>query len=347
MKAILEEQQQLVLEAAERMAADGLAAAQATLAGNVWPDEPDQTLMADWTGLGLPETSGGDGGSLVDLALVVRALATTLMPTRFTPHVMALQAGQAAGLPLADGLTGEQCWCLAVSEPGADPFGPFTSELSGERLRARKVGVPMGAVADLAVLALADGRLALAQPSSRQPGLEADPLAQGADLLFEGVPAVAAAEGSRAGLLRASVLLAADLCGVAQGAVNLGAEYARERVQFGKPIGIFQGVAHQLADAMVATETAWSLTLYACWAIDTGSADAAKAVHAAKAKAAQAAVFSAERALQVHGGMGMSWEAAPHLYLRRAMTRAGWLGGAHWHHRQVGLALVNQQHRHS
>jgi alkylation response protein AidB-like acyl-CoA dehydrogenase len=342
MRAILEEQQQMVVDAAERMAADGIATAQAALAGGAWPNEPDSTLMADWTGLAIAETSGGDGGSLVDLALVIRALATTVMPTRFTPHVMALQAAHAAGLPLADGLTGEQCWCLAASEPGADPFGPFSSALSGGQLSARKVGVPMGAVADFAVVTLTGERLALAQPSSRAPGLAADPLAQGADLVFEGVPAVAVAEGARTGLLRASVLLAADLCGIAQGAVNMGAEYARERVQFGKPIGIFQGVAHQLADAMVAAETAWSLTLYACWAIDTGSADAVKAVHAAKAKAAEAAVFSAERSLQVHGGMGMSWEAAPHLFLRRAMAGAAWLGGAHWHRHQVGLALVNQ-----
>jgi len=342
MTAVLEEQQRLVVEAAERMAADGLVAAQAALAGNAWPEEPDRTLMTDWTGLGIAENSGGDGGSLVDLALVVRALATTLTPTRFTSHVMALQAAHGAGLPLADGLGGEQCWCLAVSEPGAAPFGPFKAELSNGQLRGRKVAVPFGAIADHAVVTVADEQLALVRPGGREPGSLVDPLDQGADLTFEDVSVVAAAAGARAGLLRASTLLAADLCGVAQGAVNIGASYARERVQFGKPIGSFQGVAHQLADAMVATETAWSLTLYACWAVDSGNANAEKAVHAAKAKAAEAAVFSAERALQVHGGMGMSWEAAPHLFLRRALARAAWLGGAHWHRRQVGLALVHQ-----
>ena len=345
MRAVLDEQQQLVVDAAERMAVDGIAAAQAALAGNSWPEEPDRTLMTDWTGLGIDESSGGDGGSLVDLALVVRALAITLMPTRYTSHVIALQAAHGAGLPLAQGLAGEHCWCLAVSEPGVNPFGPFATEISDGQLRGRKTGVPFGAIADYAVVALADQGMALAQPGRRNTGLAADPLAQGADLTFENAPVAAVASGARAGLLRASALLAADLCGLAQGAVNTGAEYALDRVQFGKPIGAFQGVAHQLADALVATETAWSLTLYACWAIDTGHSNAEKAVHAAKAKAAEAAVFSAERALQVHGGMGMSWEAAPHLFLRRALVRAAWLGGAHWHRRQVGSILLNKQTR--
>jgi alkylation response protein AidB-like acyl-CoA dehydrogenase len=342
MKAILGEEQQLVVETAERMAANGLAEAQAVLSGAAWPDEPDRSLMADWTGLAIPEANGGAGGGLVDLALVVRALSTNLTPTRYIDHTMALQLALTAGLPLAGGLNGSERWCLAAAEPGAPPFGPYVTAASNDRINGRKSGVPLGEVADLAVVLLADDQAALAEPTTREPAAAADLLARSADLLFEDCPATVASGSVRAGLLRASAILAAELSGVAQGAVDLGAAYAAEREQFGKPIGAFQGVAHQLSDAQVSAETAWSLTLYACWSIETGHADAIKAVHAAKAKAAEAAVFCAERALHVHGGMGMTWEAAPHLYLRRALTRGAWFGGTHWHRRQLGSALLGQ-----
>jgi alkylation response protein AidB-like acyl-CoA dehydrogenase len=342
MRAVLGEEQELVVETARRMAANGLAAAQAVLAGGVWPAEPDRSLMADWTGLGIPEEQGGSGGSLVDLALVVRELACTLTPNRYIGHMMALQAAIGAGLPVADGLDGSQSWCLAVSEAAAQPFGPFSATLAGGKVCGRKPGVPFGAVADLAVAALNGNQLALVRPDARQAVLAADVTAQCADLVFENASALAVGQAAVNGLLRASAVLAADLCGVAQGAINQGVAYAGNRFQFGKPIGAFQGVAYQLADALVGAETAWSLTLYACWAIDTGNPDAAKAVHAAKARAAEAAVFAAERALHVHGGMGMTWEAPPHLFLRRALARGAWLGGTHWHRRQVGAALLKR-----
>lgn len=129
--------------------------------------------------------------------------------------------------------------------------------------------------------------------------------------------------------------------GVGRGAVELAAGYANERQQFGQPIGRFQGVAHQLADALVAVENAWSLVLYAAWAVDADDADAARAVALAKASASEAAVFAAERATQVHGGIGITWEAMPHVYLRRAVAGATALGDAAWHRAAVGRALVD------
>jgi alkylation response protein AidB-like acyl-CoA dehydrogenase len=146
--------------------------------------------------------------------------------------------------------------------------------------------------------------------------------------------------GARAGLLRALPMLAAELVGVGRGAVELAAAYARDREQFGTPIGRFQGVAHQLADALVAVEEAWSLTLYSAWAVDAGDAGAARAVHVAKAAASEAAVFATERCTQVHGGIGITWEALPHVYLRRAVSGATWLGDAAWHRQRVGADLL-------
>lgn len=342
MRATFTEEQRIVAETIERMAKGGVDAAHRVLHGGDWPSDPDADLIRDWSGLGVPEADGGAGGGLLELALVVRELARGLMPNRFTAHVMALQAGLGAGLPLAAALENGERWCLAVGEVAAGPFGPFYGRLKSGGIHARKIGVPHAQGADRVAVLLDKDRLAIVCPDRLEPVPVFDPLNPAADLEFEGGKPSAVGSGARGGLLRACALLAADLCGTASGAIELGAEHARNRVQFGKPIGAFQAVAHQLADALVAAETAWSLTLYACWALDNGTRDAAKAVHAAKARAADAALFAAERTLQVHGGMGMTWEAAPHLYLRHAQAGSAWLGGPGWHRRRVGIALLDR-----
>lgn len=341
MRAALSEEQLLMVETAGRMARDGVGAAQSVMQGDGWPAEPDDSLLRDWSGLGISESRGGAGGGLVDLALVISTLGSAIVPNRFTTHVLAMQVAAEADLPVDGALSGAGRWCLAADESGAGPFGPFRCARESGKLIGVKTGVAHGAGADLAVVVLSDDRVALGRPDSVQPLAAANPLTPAADLSFDGSESLALGRGARRGLLRACALLAAELCGIARGALDLGAGYARERVQFGKPIGAFQGVAHQLSDALVAVETAWSLTLYACWAMDRGTQDASKAVHAAKARACEAAVFSAERALHVHGGMGMTWEAPLHLYLRRALAASARLGGPHWHRRRVGELLLS------
>ena len=345
MKAILEEEQRLIVDVAERLAKNGLQNAQTRLSGGEWPEEPDKELMANWQGLAVPEEAGGNGGRLIDLALLIRSLTMRLTPCRYIDHVIALQAAIGAGLQVNLGTADRELWCLAVSEPQTAPFGPFACKINNNRIDGLKTGVPFGQKAETAVVALAEDQLALAKPSDHILSSSADPLGEYANLSFEGSISEQVSNNANSGLLRAAALIAAELCGVAQGAVDNGAAYARERTQFGKPIGVYQGVAHQLADAQVATETAWSLTLYACWAIDSGSNDASNAVHAAKAKAGEAAVFSSERALQVHGGIGMTWESTPHLYLKRALARSAFLGGTHWHRQQLGSALLHRLSR--
>ena len=342
MQATLTEQQELIVESVGRMTDGGISKAQGVLQGGSWPNDPDSALLQDWVGLGVPESMQGAGGGLLDLALVLKTLALRIVPNKFSQHVIAVQVAMTAGLPVADALSGNSRWCLAVAEQKAEPFGPFHGKVDGEKITADKNGVPQGADADLAVVVLDNDLVALAEASSIDLASSTDPLNPCASLSFKAATSIGVARGARKGLMRATALMAADLCGVAQGAIDVGASYAKERVQFGKPIGTYQGVAHQLASAVVAAETAWSLTLYACWALDNNSNDAEKAVHAAKAKASEAAVFSAERALQVHGGMGMTWEASPHLFLRRALAGSAFLGGAHWHRCIVGKQLLKQ-----
>jgi alkylation response protein AidB-like acyl-CoA dehydrogenase len=128
----------------------------------------------------------------------------------------------------------------------------------------------------------------------------------------------------------ALTVLCADLLGVMQAALDSAVDHARNRRQFGVPIGSFQAVAHLAAEALVSVEATRSAVWYSAWATDTLPAGEAAAVaRAAKAFASANAVAVAETAVQIHGGMGMTWEAGPHLWLRRAQTTRRVLGDEH------------------
>ena len=135
-----------------------------------------------------------------------------------------------------------------------------------------------------------------------------------------------------------TVLVAADLLGSAEAALDLTRQYASERVQFGRPIGTFQAVSHRLADTLVDVEIGRSLLYGACLAIEEGRENAAPLVSAAKASLSDAAVRAAETALQIHGGVGFSWEYDVHLHLRRSRCNAALLGDADHHRDRIRLA---------
>jgi alkylation response protein AidB-like acyl-CoA dehydrogenase len=132
----------------------------------------------------------------------------------------------------------------------------------------------------------------------------------------------------------------ADLVGVMRGALMLAADYARERKQYGAAIGSFQAIQHLLADALVATEGSRSIALHAAWAVDALPAgDALTAAAAAKAYCTRAARSVCETAIQVHGGIGNTWECLAHVYLRRALLSGAVLGSV-----GVNLARVLAAH---
>jgi alkylation response protein AidB-like acyl-CoA dehydrogenase len=120
----------------------------------------------------------------------------------------------------------------------------------------------------------------------------------------------------------------ADLVGTMRGALALACDYARARQQYGVAIGSFQAVQHLLADALVATEGSRSITLHAAWAVDAlPSTEALAAAAAAKAYCARAARSVCETAIQVHGGIGNTWDCLAHVFLRRALLSTDVLGG--------------------
>jgi alkylation response protein AidB-like acyl-CoA dehydrogenase len=161
------------------------------------------------------------------------------------------------------------------------------------------------------------------------------------------VPATAmlGAEGGgwpivRAVLRHAQVALAVEAIGVAQRALDLSVAYANERTQFGRPIGSFQAVKHKCVDMMVAVETARSLAYYAAWAVGEDAPGVDTAVAMAKAYAGDVAKTVTSEAIQVHGGIGFTWEHAIHLYHRRALAIAAAFGSGLAHRETVATAML-------
>jgi alkylation response protein AidB-like acyl-CoA dehydrogenase len=323
--AVLTEEQVAIAEAARGLAEGGLAAARTVLDGGEIPAQPTAALFEGFGGLGIPEEAGGAGGTLVDLALVARELGRTVVPTPWLAHQMAVHAAAAAGFDLAEGLDPAARWVLVDDDSAGD--GPDGGTLVRHGLGATAAVVVDGDAVELR--AVGPGAI---------PRRAMDPTRPIAEVTLG--PRIAAGDGGRDALRRARAVLAASLTGTGLGAVERAAAYALQREQFGRPVAVFQAVQHQLADAWTAVELAWSLALYACWAVGEGggAGDPAaidRAVDAAVAKAGSSAIFAAERGMQVHGGIGITWEADPHLALRRAVGDDVWLGGA----RQAELAL--------
>jgi len=145
------------------------------------------------------------------------------------------------------------------------------------------------------------------------------------------------------GVDRSRVLaaLACEAVGIAQRALELGIEHASTRQQFGRPIGVYQAVSHQLSDTFVETELARSLAYWAAWAVGEGDEQAAVAAASAKAYCSEAAVAACERSIQVHGGTGFTWEHVLHRYYKRALWIEQFGGAPSAQRAQVAASLLD------
>ena len=135
--------------------------------------------------------------------------------------------------------------------------------------------------------------------------------------------------------------LALEAVGIAAKALELGVEHAKSREQFGKKIGVYQAVSHPPADTYVETELARSLAYWAAWCVAEGDTDAALAAAAAKSLATEAAVAACERSIQVHGGIGFTWEHVLHRYYKRALSIQAYGGYAARHRARVAAWLLD------
>lgn len=321
-----------------------------------------------WPALLVPEAYGGLGLSWIELvallettgeALLCAPLFSTLCLGGSALLVAGSEAQKQEHLPaLAEG---QLRATLAFSEPSArwDAAGIETLALASGGdflLRGAKRYVPDGHCADLFVVAArAEGSageqgVSLFLLPAGAEGLTPTPLATvdqtrrqaHLELVDVRVPAAACLGEPGAGwpalrkvLDLAAVGIAAEQVGGAQRCLDLAVAYAKERVQFGRPIGSFQAVKHKCADMMLATECARSAAYYAgCVAAEDGEA-LAVAASLAKATASDAYVRCAAEAIQIFGGVGFTWEYDPHLHFKRARSTATFLGDGDWHRERI------------
>ena len=322
-----------------------------------------------WLGVVYPEEDGGSGLGLVDLVVLMEEMGRRVMPGPFFSTVLLGGAAIAeAGSPAQRGewlpriAAGEKKAALAWTEPqlrwdAAGVMLQAREAAGGFTLSGTKLFVGDAHLADIVVVAartrdgstMEDGVSLFLMPREA-PGLTVSvmPTIDATRKLCEvrldnvALPAAALLGEMHQGwaplarvAARATVALCAEMCGGAQQVLDMTVDYAKLRVAFGKPIGSYQGVKHQAADMLVAIENAKSLTYYAAWAVDEGAAEAPLAVAMAKAAASDMARKVAGAGIQLHGGIGMTWEHDLQLYFKRAKASEVMFGDAAWHREQV------------
>ncbi|MFA4928350.1 MAG: acyl-CoA dehydrogenase family protein [Patulibacter sp.] len=338
MKATLTAEQIEIERTAREIGAKGRQEARVCLEREWTATAAESSLLEDFSVLGLPEAAGGVGTGMVEVAVALEALGRNLVPSHLVAQLAAVQVAAAAGIDVLPAVEGNERWTLAVDEPGVVGCGELEVRIDGDVVRGTKTMVPCAGASPDAIVVVGRESVALVRGATVEPGPSLDATRPYGDAELDAAPVATGDLGD--GLARAYVIAAADLCGAAAGAVDLGVSYARDRKQFGQPIGSFQGIAFQLADAQTQVNEAWNLCLYAAWALDVADPDAARFAHHAKAAAARAALFAAERTIQVHGGIGITMEADPHLYVRRALSGDAWLGPGRWHDHQAGALRI-------
>jgi len=322
-----------------------------------------------WTSVLVPEEHGGLGLGFLDMALLLEESGRALLPAPLVETAVMLPTMLEAGSPaqrqrwLPGIARGEVVATVALA--GREGF-PLPA---GIAVRARSDGhdwildgeallVPLGGVAQVVVTAarpegagLDAVALFLVEPGDRglssQPLVGLDPTLRMQALRLEGVRLAAdrligeSAQG-RSILDRALAAAAAGLAlqavGGAGRALAMAVEYAQVRQQFGRPIGSFQAIKHKCADMLVAYETARSGAYYAAWAVGAGAPDAAVAAAMAKATSTEMFRLVAAEAIQVHGGIGFTWEHDLHFYLKRAKYLQFALGTPAQHRETVAAA---------
>ena len=279
-----------------------------------------------WFGLGLEEDLGGVGYTLVEEALLFAELGAHATPGPFLATVLGARLAATAGeAELAAGiLAGEIVIALAEAEDASAAVG---ATVSG-RFRVTDHGG-----ADLFLVAGNDPGAGMAiveaVPATAEPSL--DLLVPLGVVDLDGVTARASAADSTDLALRATVLLASELAGNAAATASQSTEYAKDREQFGRPIGSFQAVKHRCADMAVRAEAATSLARYASLAVVDGRPDGPFHADAAWSVAAGAALANAQTNVQNHGGIGFTWEHTAHRYVTRAQFLVRTLGDRHAH----------------
>ena len=327
-----------------------------------------------WFGILFPEEAGGSGLGLVEMTVLMEEMGRAVMPGPFFSTVLlggaailevGSQAQQQEWLPRI--AAGSAKVSLAWTEPNArwDAAGIVATgreTAGGFVLSGTKLFVADAHLSDAVVVAvrtrdgstMEDGvSLFLVPKGAAGFAVTLLPTIDETRKLCEvrldnvAVPAAALLGEKHGGwpplsrvLDRATVALCAEMCGGAQQVLDMTTAYAKIRLTFGKPIGSYQGVKHRAADMLVDVENAKSLTYYAAWAIDEGLAEAPLAVSMAKAYTSDAYRKVAGAGIQLHGGIGFTWEHDLQLYFKRAKASEVAFGDATWHRERVARLMT-------
>jgi alkylation response protein AidB-like acyl-CoA dehydrogenase len=296
------------------------------------------------TGLAVAPELGGAGASFVEVGIAVEEIGRKLLPVPYLSTVTAaavlshLSGDDAAG-PMLERIAGGAAAAVGLDDGGAlHTKGEAGNGDPGDGIRLDgELFVVDGAAAELFVLAARRGsEPVLVAVEAGAAGCAVEPLAtldqtrRQAAVRFEGAPATLLAAGPEA-LARArdllSVGLAVESVGAAARCLDETVSYLKERVQFGRPIGSFQALKHRCADLATELEAARSTAYYATWAVDGAPEELPVVAPLAEAVAGAAFLHVAAEAIQMHGGIGFTWEHDAHMYLKRAKANELLAGG--------------------
>jgi alkylation response protein AidB-like acyl-CoA dehydrogenase len=333
-------------------------------------DEEVWSKMAElgWPAIHVPEEHGGLGGSYTDVAVILHELGRHVAPTPFLASAIlgaeALIGSQNAALReawLPAVAMGERIVTVAAAGPGGshepDRLGVRWHEHVGVRFDGVARFVPDAHIADAIVVAArdAEGSVALALVEPNDPGIrvaieptvdqtrrlcriELDDVAIG-DAMLLGDPGSSTALQLRLTSLGA-VAVSADALGVAERMLEVSSQYAKERQQFGRAIGSFQAVKHHCANMLIAVEGSRAAVAHATRVLDDASEDVHEAASVAKSFVGPACATACQLAVQVHGGIGFTWEHDAHLYLKRAKLDEALFGSTSWHRRRLAQRIL-------
>ena len=330
----------------------------------LWQGLADQGYL----GAAIPEAYGGLGAGYLELCVIAEELGRAVAPVPFSSSIgiaaeLLLNAGTEAQkqrwLPaLANGKT---IATLALAErPGRVTAASIETTAERGRLSGRKLPVADGDIAHLAIVAARDavGAVSLHLVDLTGAGVQRevlpsiDPTRSQARIDFTQAEAEPlGAPGAGLAIIdavfdRAAVLMAFEQVGGADQALQAACDYAQERFAFGRPIGSLQAIKHMLADMYVSATLARSNAYYGAWALSTGSAELPEAAATARVSATQAYQHCARNNIQVHGGMGFTWEFDCHLHYRRANGLALALGSlSTWEDRLIDRLVGAQDAR--
>lgn len=327
----------------------------------LWRELADQ----GWSSLLMAEEHGGLGLGLVELAVVAEEMGRACLPGPFISTLWAASLIEAAGngaqkAKYLEAIAAGDCKATVAFLEATGDWNPAAVQVQAERdgqgyrINGRKEYVSDAAVADVLVCVARSGgglvlplveRGAAGMTISETPAIDATRKLYAVE--FDNVYAESALEENARAALDyamgvATVGVCAEMLGGMQWALEATVEYAKTRQQFGRPIGAYQAVQHHCADMLLMTESSRSAVYYAAWALTEKDAAARHAVSIAKAYCSDAAREVGNLAIQVHGGIGFTWEHDLHLYYKRAKSSEILFGDASFHREELAKLVIDR-----